>query len=110
MTRKRASDYPPEVLSLFDGFVHGAISRRDFLDRVARYAVGGVTAAVLLSSLEPNFAWAEQVAATDKRIKTEAITYPSPQGSGHWPQSSGQPLQPSPAPHAPSPQVGDFSQ
>ncbi len=82
MTRKRASDYPPEVLSLFDGFVHGAISRRDFLDRVARYAVGGVTAAVLLSSLEPNFAWAEQVAATDKRIKTEAITYPSPQGSG----------------------------
>ncbi|MCE9578787.1 MAG: dienelactone hydrolase family protein [Deltaproteobacteria bacterium] len=82
MTRKQASDYPPEVLSLFDGFVHGALSRRDFLDRLGKFAVGGVTAAAILASLEPNFAWAEQVAATDKRIKTERIEYPSPQGSG----------------------------
>jgi len=82
MTRKQASDYPPEVLSLFDGFVHGALSRRDFLDRLGKFAVGGVTAAAILASLEPNFAWAEQVAATDKRIKTDRIEYPSPQGSG----------------------------
>lgn len=53
MERKKASDFPPEVLRLFDGYVHGAISRRDFLDRAAKYAVGGFTAAAMLESLRP---------------------------------------------------------
>ena len=82
MERKKASDYPPEVLKLFDGYVHGGISRRDFLDRAAKYAVGGFTAAAMLESLKPNFAWAQQVAKDDARIRTESLTYPSPQGSG----------------------------
>ncbi|TMG84456.1 MAG: dienelactone hydrolase family protein, partial [Betaproteobacteria bacterium] len=82
MERKKATDFPPEVLKLFDGYIHGMISRRDFLDRAARYAVGGFTAAAMLESLRPNYAWAEQIAKTDPRLKTEYLTYPSPQGSG----------------------------
>ena len=80
--RKRASDFPPEVLELFDGYVHNAIDRREFLSRAAKYAVGGMTALAMLESLQPNFAWAEQVKPTDARIKAERVTYPSPKGSG----------------------------
>ena len=82
MERKKASDFPPEVLNLFDGYVHGMISRRDFLDGAAKFAVGGFTAAAMLESLRPNYAFAQQVAKDDARIKTEYLTYPSPQGSG----------------------------
>jgi carboxymethylenebutenolidase len=79
--RKRASDYPPEVLELFDGYVHNSLTRRDFLERAAKYAIGGLTALAMLESLQPNFAWAEQVSKTDKRLKAEYVTYPSPKGS-----------------------------
>lgn len=82
MERKKASDFPPDVLKLFDGYVHGTLSRRDFLDRAAKYAVGSFTAAAMLESLRPNYALAQQVAQNDARIKTEYLTYPSPQGSG----------------------------
>jgi len=80
--RKKASDFPPGVLSLFDAYVHGAISRRDFLQKAAKYAVGGFTAAAMLESLAPNFAWAQQVAPSDSRIKTGYVEYSSPQGTG----------------------------
>jgi carboxymethylenebutenolidase len=83
MERKKASDFPPEVLKLFDGYVHGMISRRDFLDGAAKFAVGGFTAAAMLESLRPNYAFAQQVAKDDARNKTEYLTYPSPQGSGN---------------------------
>ena len=82
MERRKASDYPQEVLDLFDGYVHGTMNRREFLDRAARYAIGGFTAAAMLESLSPNFAWAQQVAKDDARIKAEYLTYASPQGSG----------------------------
>ena len=82
MERKKASDFHPEVLRLFDGYVHGAISRRDFLDRAAKFAVGSFTAAAMLDALRPNFAWAQQVAKDDPRIRTETATYPTTQGSG----------------------------
>ena len=82
MQRKKASDFPPEVLKLFDGYIHGMVSRRDFLNRAAKFAVGGVTAAAMLESLTPNYALAQQVAKDDARIKTEYLDYPSPQGSG----------------------------
>src|SRR5882762_5649584 len=59
--KKKASDFPPEVLKLFDGYVHGMINRRDFLDRAAKFAVGGFTAAAMLESLRPNYAFAQQV-------------------------------------------------
>src|SRR5438309_6572078 len=82
MERKKASDFPPEVLKLFDGYIHGMLGRRDFLDRAAQFAAGGFTAAAMLESLTPNYAFAQQVAKDDPRLKTEYLTYPSPQGSG----------------------------
>jgi carboxymethylenebutenolidase len=83
MERKKASDFPQEVLNLFDGYVHGRMSRRDFIDRAGKYAVGGFTAAAMLEQLRPNYAWAQQVPKDDARLKTEYLTYPSPQGSGN---------------------------
>ena len=74
MERKKASDYPQEILNLFDKFVHGDIPRREFLEGAQKYAVGGVTAAAILESLTPNFAWAQQVPKDDKRIAVETVT------------------------------------
>jgi carboxymethylenebutenolidase len=82
MERKKAGDFPPEVLRLFDGYVHGRMTRRDFLDGAARYAVGGFTAAAMLEALTPDFAWAQQVKSDDPRIATQRVDYPSPKGSG----------------------------
>jgi carboxymethylenebutenolidase len=82
MERLKASDFPQEVLNLFDGYQHGFINRREFLDRAAKYAAGGVTAAAMLESLRPNYAWAEQVPKTDPRIRAEYVSYDSPEGYG----------------------------
>ncbi len=82
MERKKAGDFPPEVLKLFDGYVHGTMSRREFLDGAAKFAIGGFTAAAMLESLKPNYALAQQVARDDSRMKAEYLTYPSPRGSG----------------------------
>ena len=82
MERKKASDFPQEVLNLFDGYVHGRLTRRDFLDSAAKFAVGSFTAAAMLEALKPNFAWAQQVPKEDARIRTETATYPTTQGSG----------------------------
>lgn len=70
------------MLKLFDGYVHGGITRRDFLERAAKYAVGGFTANAMLAALAPNFAFAEQVKSDDARITTQRLDYPSPKGSG----------------------------
>ena len=78
----RASDFDPEVLRLFDQYVHGGIDRRGFLDRAAKYAVGGTTAVMLLEALSPKFAQAQQVPAADPRIKTETVEFASPKGHG----------------------------
>jgi carboxymethylenebutenolidase len=82
MERKKASDFPQELLNLFGRYVHGEISRRDFLDGAQKFAVGGLTATALFQMLKPNYAWAIQVPADDKRIKAEYDTVPSPQGNG----------------------------
>ena len=82
MAMKTAADFDPEVLILFDAYVHGALDRRGFLDKAAKYAVGSVTAAVLLEQLSPKFAEAQQVAKNDPRLKAEFVEYPSPRGSG----------------------------
>jgi carboxymethylenebutenolidase len=82
MERKKASDFDQELLNLFDKYVHGVIDRRGFLDGAARFAVGGLTAGMLLDALNPQFAAAQQVAADDTRLTAERVDYPSPQGSG----------------------------
>jgi carboxymethylenebutenolidase len=94
--RKNASDYPPEVLELFDGYVHNALSRREFLSRAAKYAVGGMTALAMLESLQPNFARAEQVSKEDARLVTEYATYESPNGSGKMRGYLARPAKPKP--------------
>lgn len=81
MERKKASDFDPELLGLFHKYVHGRINRREFLDGAAKFAVGGLTAAALWEMLRPNYAWAQEVAKDDKRIKTEYTMYPSPKGN-----------------------------
>jgi len=82
MERKTAYDFDQELLILFDAYVHGAIDRRGFLDKAARYTVGGVTAAMLLDQLSPKFAEAQVVKPEDARIKAQSIEYDSPNGYG----------------------------
>ena len=82
MTRKTAKDFHPEALHLFDEYVHGRLSRRDFLDRAGRFAVAGAAAESLLLALSPNFAGAQQVAPNDARLEASYVEYPSPEGYG----------------------------
>jgi carboxymethylenebutenolidase len=82
MKRKKSTDFDPQVLNLFDRYVHGFITRREFLDSASKFAVGGLTAAALLESLSPQYAQAQLIAEDDLRLKVETIEYPSPQGSG----------------------------
>lgn len=84
MTRERmkAEEFPQEILTLFDQYVHGKIDRRGFLDEAARFTAGGMTAAMFLDALSPQYAWAAQVAEDDERIRQEYVEYPSPEGSG----------------------------
>ena len=77
---KSATDFDQELLDLYDEYVHGQTDRRGFLNRAAKFAVGGVTAAALLDSLKPNYALAQQIATDDERISAEYIEYPSPEG------------------------------
>ncbi|MBR9802115.1 dienelactone hydrolase family protein [bacterium] len=82
MERKQASDFDPEVLRLYDDYAHGRLDRREYMRRLGAFALGGLTVESLMSSLSPNYAWAEQVKPNDPRIKTEMITYQSPDGAG----------------------------
>jgi carboxymethylenebutenolidase len=82
MKGKTAHDFDQELLALFDAYVHGALDRRGFLDRAAKYAVGGVTAAMLLDQLSPKFVEAQVVKPEDSRIKVQYAEYDSPNGYG----------------------------
>ena len=82
MERKTAADFDPQLLALFDAYVHGRIDRRGFLDRAGKFAVGGTSAAMLLEALSPKFAEAQAVAEDDPRLKAEFVEYASPEGSG----------------------------
>jgi carboxymethylenebutenolidase len=80
MERKKASDFPQELLDAFDHYVHGR--RRVFLDEAHKFATAGVTVPELFEMLSPNYAWAIQVPPDDKRLATERDTLASPQGNG----------------------------
>lgn len=82
MDRKSASDYPQELLDLFHEYQHGDITRRAFLERSGKFAVGGLTVAAIFESLRPNYAWAQQVKADDKRIEVGYEVVQSPEGNG----------------------------
>jgi carboxymethylenebutenolidase len=77
-----AKDFSPELLELYDFYAHGRITRREFLDQAARFAVAGVTAVGLLNMLKPDYALAQQVSVTDPDIVADYVVYPSPNGHG----------------------------
>lgn len=82
MHRKKASDFSPEILALYDGYVHGKMTKRDFLTNAGQYAAAGVSAVAILESLQPNYALAQQVAPDDPAIETSTASYESPDGHG----------------------------
>lgn len=82
MKEFQPEDLDKEVFELFDRYVHGQINRRAFLDRVSKYAVGGITAGAILEYLSPNYATAQQVRAGDPRLDSEYVEYDSPNGGG----------------------------
>ena len=82
MQRKKASDFDPRILELYDGYVHGKMSKRQFLDHAAKYTLSGAAAVAVLDSLQPNYALAQQVPPDDPAIETEVIEYDSPEGTG----------------------------
>ncbi|AML52239.1 YghX family hydrolase [Falsihalocynthiibacter arcticus] len=82
MNRKKASDFNPKLLELYDGYVHGKMTKREFLSNATRYAAAGVAATAVLESLQPNYALAQQVAPDDPDIETMTVEYESPEGHG----------------------------
>jgi len=82
MDRKTSADFSQDVLDLFDKYVHGDIDRRGFLERATKYAIGGMTASMLLDALSPRFAEAQQIAKDDKRITASTVEFQSPEGQG----------------------------
>ncbi|SNT74000.1 YghX family hydrolase [Paracoccus seriniphilus] len=97
--RMTAKDFAPELLELYDFYAHGMITKREFLDRAGKFAIGGLTAATILSMMSPNYAMAEQVSFNDPDIKAEWISYPSPNGHG---EMRAYLVRPTNAPQAPA--------
>lgn len=81
-SRKTAKDFDPRILEIFDGYVHGKITKREFMSQAGQFAAVGVTGAMLLEQLQPNYAWALQVDPEDPEITTEIVEYESPNGHG----------------------------
>jgi len=94
MERKTAHDFDQDLLILFDAYVHGALDRRGFLDKATKYAVGGVTAVMLLDQLSPKFVEAQVIKPNDTRIKVESVEYDSPKGYGRMRGYLAQPSKP----------------
>jgi len=84
--RKKASDFDPRILEIFDGYVHGTMSKREFISKAGKYTAAGVTGAMILDQLKPNYAWAQQVAPDVPDIETSIVEFDSPDGHA---QTSG---------------------
>jgi carboxymethylenebutenolidase len=80
--RKKASDFHPHILEVFDGYVHGKITKREFIAVAGKFAAAGVTGAMIFNQLKPDYALAQQVLDNDTSIKTMVLKYQSPQGHG----------------------------
>lgn len=78
--RKKASDFDPRILEIFDGYVHGTMSKREFISKAGKYTAAGMTGAMILDQLQPNYAWSQQVAPDDPAIQTMVVAYDSPDG------------------------------
>ncbi|OWU86492.1 dienelactone hydrolase [Oceanicola sp. 22II-s10i] len=82
LPRRKASDFDQRILEIFDGYVHGRMTKREFISQAGRYAAAGVTGAMILEQLQPNYALAQQVAPDDPSIETMTVEYDSPEGHG----------------------------
>lgn len=82
MTRLTARDFDQDLLDLYDFYAHGLITKREFLDRAGKWAVGGLTAGAILKLMSPDYALAQQVSFTDPAIKPDYVHYDSPNGNG----------------------------
>ena len=100
MTRMTAKDFDQDLLDLYDFYAHGRISKREFLDRAGKWAVGGLTAGAILGMLSPDYALAQQVAEDDDDLMFEEITYDSPNGNGQVNAYLVQPFAPETPPAA----------
>lgn len=80
--RKKASDFDPRILEIFDGYVHGKMTKREFISKAGKFTAAGVTGAMILEELQPNYAWAQQVAPDDPEIETAVVEFQSPEGHG----------------------------
>ena len=80
--RKKATDFHPYILEIFDGYVHGKLTKREFIREAGKVAVAGVTGLMILKQLQPDYALARQVEPTDPAIATSRATIPSPDGNG----------------------------
>ncbi len=83
MEPQKPSELSPELVQLYNDYIHGGMSRREFLEATKRFAVGGLTAAAIVEALMPNYALGQQVPKDDKRLKIEYVTVPSPHGNGN---------------------------
>ncbi len=82
MKELKKEDINQEVFDLYDYYVHNRIDRRDFMNRLKAYAVGGITVGALSTFLMPKYSLAQQVKPDDKRIKTSYLEYDSTDGGG----------------------------
>jgi carboxymethylenebutenolidase len=82
MSEIKKEDIQQEVFDLYDDYAHNRLERRDFMQKLSTYAVGGITLASLMSFLMPDYHGAIQIAANDPRLKSDFITYDSPKGGG----------------------------
>jgi carboxymethylenebutenolidase len=80
--RMKASDFHPYILEIFDGYVHGKLTKREFIAEAGKYAAAGVTGLMILSQLAPNYALAQQVRPNDPAIVTSRVSVSSPEGHG----------------------------
>ena len=81
-TRMKASDFHPYILEIFDGYVHGKLTKREFIREAGKFAAAGVTGLMILNQLQPDYALAQQVKADDPEIVTSRVTVQSPDGHG----------------------------
>ncbi len=78
--RKKAGDFDPRILEIFDGYVHGTMSKREFISQAGKYTAAGMTGSMILDQLQPNYAWAQQVAPDDPDIQAMVVEFDSPDG------------------------------
>ena len=80
--RKSARDFHPRILEIFDGYVHGMVSKREFITQAGRYAAVGVTGAMVLDQLSPDYALAQQVVPDDPATPENEAFEPAPKKAG----------------------------